>query len=75
MLGRADLARERLQELIKAINVNNPHDLVFAGHHAALVLCDLGQFAQAETVALWASQLAKQHQFPNEAAMAQALSD
>ena len=42
MLGRADLARERLQELIKAINVNNPHDLVFAGHHAALVLCDLG---------------------------------
>jgi class 3 adenylate cyclase/tetratricopeptide (TPR) repeat protein len=69
-LGRADVARERLAQMMAAANPNNPHDLVFAGHCAAVLKSFLLEYEQAEALALKAVELSEKHQFPNEAAMA-----
>ena len=31
MLGRADVARERMAQMMAAVNADNPHDLAFSG--------------------------------------------
>ena len=70
VLGRADVARQRLAQMMEAASANNPHDLVFAGHHAAVIRSLLREYEQAEALALQAVELSEKHQFPNEAAAA-----
>jgi tetratricopeptide (TPR) repeat protein len=72
-LGRADIARERLAQMTAAANVNNPHDLAFAGHSAAGFWLRMREYEQAEALAARALELSEKHQFPNEAAMSRCL--
>ena len=69
-LGRADVARERLAQMMTAANVDNPHDLAMAGDCASFLQSMLRDYEQAEASALLAVELSEKHQFPNEAALA-----
>ena len=55
--------------MMAAANANNPRDLVFAGHHGALIEVLMRESAQAEALASKALELSEKHQFPNEAAI------
>jgi class 3 adenylate cyclase/tetratricopeptide (TPR) repeat protein len=67
-LGRAQLARMRLAQMMCAVNANNPHDLASVGHFAASLRICMGEYEQAATLAAQALEVAED-QFPNEAAM------
>jgi tetratricopeptide (TPR) repeat protein len=69
-LGRANVARERLAQMMTAANADNPHDLAFAGVNASFLQSMLRDYEQAEASALLAVELSEKHQFPNEAALA-----
>jgi tetratricopeptide (TPR) repeat protein len=69
-LGRADVARERLAQMMTAANADNPHDLAMAGDCASSLQSMLRDYEQAEASALLAVELSEKHQFPNEAALA-----
>jgi tetratricopeptide (TPR) repeat protein len=69
-LGRADVARERLAQMMTAANVDNPYDLAFAGNCASFVQSMLRDYEKAEASALLAVELSEKHQFPNEAVLA-----
>jgi class 3 adenylate cyclase/tetratricopeptide (TPR) repeat protein len=69
-LGRADVARERLAQMMTAANADNPHDLAMAGDCASFLQSMLRDYEQAEASALLAVELSEKHQFPNEAALA-----
>jgi len=69
-LGRADVARERLAQMMTAANADNPHDLAMAGDSAALLHSMLRDYEHAEASASLAVDLSEKHQFPNEAAFA-----
>src|ERR1700719_3615901 len=50
-LGRADVARKRLAQMMTAANADNPHDLAMAGDHAALLHSMLRDYEHAEASA------------------------
>jgi tetratricopeptide (TPR) repeat protein len=68
-LGRADIARKRLAQMMAAAHANNPHDLAWTGHHAAVVLDFMREYEQAQALAAQALELSEKNQFPNEVAM------
>jgi tetratricopeptide (TPR) repeat protein len=69
-LGRADVARERLVQMMAAANADNPHDIAFAGDHAAELWVLMREYEKAEALAERALALSEEYQFPNEAAQA-----
>jgi tetratricopeptide (TPR) repeat protein len=73
MLGRADVARQRLAQMSSVPNPDNPHDLAFAGHHAAGYCLRMRDYEQAEALAAHALELSEKHRFPHEAAMSRPL--
>jgi predicted ATPase len=52
-----------------AARANNPQELAFAGHCAAMFWLLMREYEQAEALAARALELSEKHQFPNEAAM------
>jgi tetratricopeptide (TPR) repeat protein len=68
-LGRADVARERCAQMMAAARANNPQELAFAGHCAAMFWLLMREYEQAEALAARALELSEKHLFPNEAAM------
>jgi tetratricopeptide (TPR) repeat protein len=68
-LGRADVARERYGQTMAVANRDNPHDLAFAGHHAAVLWILMREYERAESLAATAVELSEKHRYPNEAAM------
>jgi class 3 adenylate cyclase/tetratricopeptide (TPR) repeat protein len=63
MLGRADLARERMSQAMAVANRNNPHDLAVADFHAAVLQTLVGEYAQAEALAARALELSEKNRF------------
>ena len=68
MLGRANVARERIALMMAAVNENNPHDLAISGICAAYVEILAKAYEQAEALAARALELSEKHQFLPEAA-------
>jgi tetratricopeptide (TPR) repeat protein len=64
LVGRADLARERMAQLMTGVDRGNPYDLAFSGCGAALRSFDMREYEQAEALAGRALELAEKNQFP-----------
>jgi tetratricopeptide (TPR) repeat protein len=63
MLGRADVARERMAEMIAAANAHDSHDLAISGICAAALRSYLREYEQVETLALRTLDLSEKNQF------------
>jgi len=69
LLGRTDVACERMAQVSAAVDVNNPHDLAISWINAATLKNYLGEHEQGEVLATRALELSQTHQFPPEAAL------
>ena len=61
MLGRADVARQRMAQLQAA--VSNPYDIAFSSVNAARLCVDMREYEQAEALAARALDLSEKNQF------------
>jgi class 3 adenylate cyclase/tetratricopeptide (TPR) repeat protein len=68
MLGRADVARERLAEMRVAVNPANPHDLEWSDLLAAFLHALMREYETVEALAAGALEMCEKHRFPNDAA-------
>jgi tetratricopeptide (TPR) repeat protein len=68
-LGRAEMARDRMAQMIAAADPNNLFDLAWSEVFAALLRVWLGEYDQAEALAAQALARAEQHQFPQAVAV------
>jgi class 3 adenylate cyclase/tetratricopeptide (TPR) repeat protein len=73
MLGRADVARRRMAQMMSAVNPANPHDLPWADFHAAVLHGYLRENEQIAALAPRIIELCEKHGFPNEAAFGRSL--
>ena len=69
MLGRADVARERMARAIAAAKGNNPFDVAHSGYWAVRLHVYLREYEKAETLAARALELSEKHQFKLLAAL------
>jgi class 3 adenylate cyclase/tetratricopeptide (TPR) repeat protein len=69
--GRADVGRERIAQMVAAVNGNNPYDVAMSWLFAAILKANMREYEQAEALAGRALQLSQQHQFPFIAACCQ----
>jgi tetratricopeptide (TPR) repeat protein len=67
LLGRADVARERLAKMRAAVNPANPHDLPWSDQLAATLHGLMRENETVEALAARALDLCEKHRFPNEA--------
>jgi tetratricopeptide (TPR) repeat protein len=67
MLGRADVARERVAKMMAAVNLANPHDLAWSNLLAAILYVFMRESESAEALAARALELSEKHLFPVEA--------
>jgi class 3 adenylate cyclase/tetratricopeptide (TPR) repeat protein len=63
LLGRADLARERLARMMGEANENNPADVALSGGLGAGTYLLLREYERAEMLAARALELSEKHQF------------
>jgi class 3 adenylate cyclase/tetratricopeptide (TPR) repeat protein len=68
ILGRADVARERVAKIMAVVNRANPHDLPWSDYQAASLCILMRENEQAEMLAARALEPCEKHKFPNEAA-------
>jgi tetratricopeptide (TPR) repeat protein len=68
MLGRADVARERLVQMTAAVNSDNPHLLAFSGWMAAHLRVHLREYEEVEALTARTLELSVIHQFLDSAA-------
>jgi tetratricopeptide (TPR) repeat protein len=73
ILGRADVARERLAIMKTAVNAAKPFDLPRSDVRAAVLHVLMRENERAEAVAARALELCEKHQFPDEAALSRCL--
>ena len=64
LLGRADLARERLAQIMAAANQKNPLEVAWSGYLGSLICLLLRENEQAEMLAARALELSEKHQIP-----------
>jgi tetratricopeptide (TPR) repeat protein len=69
ILGRADVARERLAKMRAAVNPANPHDLPWSDIQAATLHVLMRENETVETLATRALDLCEKHRFPNDSAI------
>ena len=67
MLGRADVARERMARMI--INESNPYDLALSGYYVAYLRVYMREYRQAEALAERTLELSEKNQFQQFAAI------
>jgi class 3 adenylate cyclase/tetratricopeptide (TPR) repeat protein len=65
VLGRADVARDRMAQAMAAADPNNPFGLAWSEVCAAILRVSLGEYDQAEALAAQALARSEQHQFPD----------
>jgi tetratricopeptide (TPR) repeat protein len=70
-MGRADLARERMAQLLAV--VNNPYDVAFASVNVARIAIDMREYERAEALAVQALDLSDKNQFPHLIALSRVL--
>jgi class 3 adenylate cyclase/tetratricopeptide (TPR) repeat protein len=68
LLGRADVARDRMAQAMAAADPNNPFDVAYSECFAAFLRVWLGEYDQAEALAAQALACAENHRFPGMAA-------
>jgi class 3 adenylate cyclase/tetratricopeptide (TPR) repeat protein len=68
LLGRSDVARERMASIMSAVNGNNPYDQAISEICAAGLRRYLKEYERAEALASRALELSEKNQFPPEAA-------
>jgi class 3 adenylate cyclase/ABC-type lipoprotein export system ATPase subunit len=68
MLGRVEVARQRMAKAMAAVNAANPHDLPWAEFHAAGLHALIREDEQVAALAPRVLELCEKHGFPNEAA-------
>src|SRR5262249_33677496 len=68
MLGRADVARERMARMMAAADENHPYETAWAAYLAADCRDLLGEYEQAEALAELALELSEKNQYPLVAA-------
>jgi predicted ATPase len=73
ILGRADVARERLAKMRATVNPANPHDLPWSDVLAAILYALMREHESEGAVAARALDLCEKHRFPNEVAKSQCL--
>jgi tetratricopeptide (TPR) repeat protein len=73
MIGRFDVARERIARMMAAVDGNNHYDVALAGVFAANVRLHIREYAQADPLAARALELSEQHQFAFVAAHARGI--
>ena len=64
ILGRPDLARQRIAEMIAITNANNHYELAFSRVLTAEFTMNLREYDQAAALAGQALELSEKHQFP-----------
>jgi tetratricopeptide (TPR) repeat protein len=69
MLGRADVARERMARMTAAADENHPYETAWAAYLAAECRDLLGEYDQAHALAELALELSEKNQYPLVAAM------
>jgi len=69
--GRADVGRERIAQMMAAVNGNNLYDVAMSWLFAAILKANMREYEQAEALAGRALELSEQHQFPFIAACCQ----
>jgi tetratricopeptide (TPR) repeat protein len=65
ILGRPDIARQRLARMRAAVDRNNPGHLTTAAFLAAWLHLIIREYEEAEALAAQAVELSEQHQIPN----------
>jgi tetratricopeptide (TPR) repeat protein len=73
LLGRADLARDRMAQAMAAADPNNPFGLAWSEVCAGALRVSLGEYDQAEALAAQALARSEQHQFPDVVAWSRVL--
>jgi class 3 adenylate cyclase/tetratricopeptide (TPR) repeat protein len=68
ILGRADVARERIAKARAAVNPANPHDLPWSEVLSAFLYAHMRENETVEVLAAHSLDLCEKHGFPNEAA-------
>jgi tetratricopeptide (TPR) repeat protein len=68
MLGRADVARERMARMTAAADENHPYEMAWAAYFAADCRDLLGEYEQAESLAQRALELSEKNHYPLVAA-------
>jgi tetratricopeptide (TPR) repeat protein len=63
-LGRSDVARGRMAEMMKATDENNPYEAAWSAFHAAVLGVWQREYEQAEALAERAIELSEKNQFP-----------
>src|SRR5262249_27721690 len=64
VLGRSDVARERIARMVATLNGDNPYYIAYSEMSEAMLRINLREFERAETLATQALGLSEQHQFP-----------
>jgi class 3 adenylate cyclase/tetratricopeptide (TPR) repeat protein len=72
-LGRPEIARQRLAQMMAAVDRSNPGHLVASAFLAAWLHLDMGEYEQGEAEAARATRLAEKHQIADFAVTAQCL--
>ena len=67
ILGRGDVARERLTESRAGVNPANPYDLPWSDILAAILHAYMREYETVETLAARALDLCEKNRFPNDA--------
>ena len=63
-LGRADVARQRMAQMMAGVNENNLYEVAWSAFFAATLSVAMGEYAQGETLAAHALELGEKHQLP-----------
>jgi class 3 adenylate cyclase/tetratricopeptide (TPR) repeat protein len=71
LLGRADMARERMAQAMAAADPNNPYDLAWSEYFAATLRVWLREYEHAEALAAQAQARSEKHHFPDVVAWSQ----
>jgi class 3 adenylate cyclase/tetratricopeptide (TPR) repeat protein len=66
--GRADVAGSRMAQMLAVAGQNDPFEVAFAGQFAASLLAAMGEYEQAESIALHNLEVAEKQNFAEVAA-------
>jgi class 3 adenylate cyclase/tetratricopeptide (TPR) repeat protein len=69
MLGRSEIARERMSQAMAVANENNPYDIAFSGYYSAQLRLYIREYEEAEALAARALEVSEKYQFPHAVAL------
>ena len=73
MLGWADLARERMAQMLEVADKNNSYDRAFSAYFPAGLMNSIRDYEHADALAVEALKLSEEHTFPDIAGLSRCL--